>query len=57
MRLVLRRIFGAELSAALHLTAVGEWWAARAARRYGKFSGKSSKTLKSAASRQGEDAA
>lgn len=29
-----------ELSAALHLGAAGEWWAARAARRLGKFSGR-----------------
>jgi len=39
MRRALYRAALAELWLALHLGAAGEWWAARAARRLGKFSG------------------
>jgi hypothetical protein len=35
-----------EFLAASHLGAVGDYWAARAARRLGKFSGKFSEPLK-----------
>ena len=35
-----------ELTLALHLGAVGDYWAARAARRLGKFSGTCSEVLK-----------
>ena len=47
MRKVLAVIFAIELQLSLHLGAAGEWWAARAARRYGKFSGNNSSALKS----------
>ncbi len=47
MRAVLGAIFGAELLAALRVATFGFWWAGRAERRRGKFSGKDSGALKS----------
>lgn len=35
-----RVLIRAEITAALHVAALGEWWAERAVRRLGKFSGK-----------------
>lgn len=46
MRAIAIYIVRAELTLALHLGAAGEWWAARAARRLGKFSGDYSGGLK-----------
>jgi len=43
MRHVLAAVIYAELQIAMHIATAGEWWAARAARRYGKFSGKPSR--------------
>lgn len=40
MRRALRRLIIAEVVLAVHLSAVGTWWAALAARRLGKFSAK-----------------
>ena len=46
MKRLLTVIYRAELSAALHLGTVGEWWAARAAHRLGKLSGEVSEIQK-----------
>lgn len=39
---MIRRIFEAEILVALRLSAFGQWWAASAARRLGKFSSNNS---------------
>jgi hypothetical protein len=46
MRRAVLWLLRAELTAACHLSAVGAYWAARAARRLGKFSGEYSGGLK-----------
>jgi hypothetical protein len=46
MRRAVLFLLRAEFAAACHLSAVGEYWAARAARRLGKFSGDFSGGLK-----------
>lgn len=47
MRAIFARVYFAELIAACRVAAFGDWWAARAARRYGKFSGEYSGPLNS----------
>lgn len=39
MRRILIAFYRAQITAALHLGTVGDWWAARAAQRLGKVSG------------------
>jgi hypothetical protein len=46
MRRAVLWLLRAEFTAACHLSAAGEYWAARAARRLGKFSGEYSGGLK-----------